>query len=732
MRRLPSILVLAVAGITAAVLPVVEVAAAAPTITNVTPASHEIDTEFQPFTFTTTATYSNSVKPTVTLTRTATASSSSPETISGQEVSVSGNQVFARFDTDLHNPGAYDAEISGPTTSPPSPSTTNSCTSCVTLTSNPTVTSVSPANTGADFSYPGFNIYGTDFTMGPYTQCTSLPCSTTTPNVAVYNGAALDPYVTLDKSDKNSGTKNLEMPMTIGAADPGGYRTIKLTNTDGNVGTCTNCLHIAPAMTLTSVTPPNLPPGSSGRSILIKGTNFASDTQVQFLRNGTGPTTDVTWTHEQVSTDGTQILLTGVATDPSTPDGSSEDIGLTSPGNHVRHQFPNAFQVGGNPPSGAGESAPTNVTASPGDQQAFVQWTPPASASDDPITGYVVHTLPSGPDVPAPASASSATVGPLTNGTTYTFTVTVTYKSTASYTSQPSNAVTPSAKPDAPTNVNASAGDRKAFVSWTAPASATTSPVDSYTVTADPGGQHAVTFSQNGQPPPTTAVVSGLKNGTSYTFTVTAHNGSGTSNSSAPSNAVTPKGDPALTLLGPAAIDKGKSAHLHGQLVDSNGKAVAGATVKLSQRHSGAHQYGPLKTLTTSKKGRWSFDVKPVTTTRYKIRWNGNTGNNKVSTAHTVKVRETGTITSPKTGDSRNAGTVTVLGHASSAKGFPVALQQRRNGKWVTITSGKVGSHHKVKLSAAFAPGTAVIRLKVSGELGTVTGYSPRVRFTVS
>jgi hypothetical protein len=91
--------------------------------------------------------------------------------------------------------------------------------------------------------------------------------------------------------------------------------------------------------------------------------------------------------------------------------------------------------------------------------------------------------------------------------------------------------------PAAPTSVTATAGNASAAVSFAAPKDGGAA-ITSYTVKANPGG---ATATGTGSP----ITVTGLTNGTAYTFTVTATNSVGTGPASSPSGAVTPATTPA-------------------------------------------------------------------------------------------------------------------------------------------------------------------------------------------
>ena len=94
--------------------------------------------------------------------------------------------------------------------------------------------------------------------------------------------------------------------------------------------------------------------------------------------------------------------------------------------------------------------------------------------------------------------------------------------------------------PGAPTGVTATAGNGSAQVNWTAPSDNGGSGLTKYTVTPYIGSNAQTPITVTGNPPATSTTVTGLTNGTTYTFKVSATNATQTGSDSSPSNAVTP------------------------------------------------------------------------------------------------------------------------------------------------------------------------------------------------
>jgi len=182
--------------------------------------------------------------------------------------------------------------------------------------------------------------------------------------------------------------------------------------------------------------------------------------------------------------------------------------------------------------------APTSVSATAGAGQATVNWSAPVSDGGSPITQYAVtrYTAGAPPVTTTVGPTTQAIIGGLTNGTTYTFRVAAKNIAGTGAQSTESNAVTPKTVPAAPTNVTATVAAEQATVSWVASASDGGSAITGYDVTRYVGG---LPYGTSSVGVVTQTTVTGLTNGTTYTFRVAAKNAAGTGPKSADSNPVT-------------------------------------------------------------------------------------------------------------------------------------------------------------------------------------------------
>ena len=322
--------------------------------------------------------------------------------------------------------------------------------------------------------------------------------------------------------------------------------TVAAKNAKGFVG--------APSLPSAAVTPVGKPGAPTG----VTGT--AGDQRVTLswtapATNGGSPVTGYVLTPYVGSAAQTALIKTVPVT-------STTGVDVTGLTNGTTYTFTVAAinSVGTGPESAASGAlkplgnpgAPSALTGTAGDKQVILSWTAPIDTGGSAVTRYeIVPSIASQqqqpPPITTPTSATSYAVKDLTNGTTYTFTVAaITEKGTGAQ-SASSSELMPVARPDAPTAASAVAGNRSAQLTWKAPADNGGKPITSYVITPYIGASAGspVTTGSAG----TGVTVTGLANGTAYTFTVAAINAVGTGAPSGASNPVTPSAAPSVSVV---------------------------------------------------------------------------------------------------------------------------------------------------------------------------------------
>lgn len=202
--------------------------------------------------------------------------------------------------------------------------------------------------------------------------------------------------------------------------------------------------------------------------------------------------------------------------------------------------------------------APTIGTATAGNGTASVTFTPPADNGTSAITGYTAVSDPGGLASEG-CTESPCTVAGLTNGVTYTFTVTASNSSPAvqSPPSEPSNAVVPKGPPFAPRSIaRAGATPVSATVSFLQPVFSGVN-VSGYQVSSD-NGRSWRTVATRLSGVRRLATATGLRPGVRYTIRVRAVNALGAGAASLPVVILT---GPA-TVVGRPSVRAGTSAAL--------------------------------------------------------------------------------------------------------------------------------------------------------------------------
>ncbi|HSZ31133.1 MAG TPA: fibronectin type III domain-containing protein, partial [Pseudonocardiaceae bacterium] len=178
--------------------------------------------------------------------------------------------------------------------------------------------------------------------------------------------------------------------------------------------------------------------------------------------------------------------------------------------------------------------APTGLTATGGNQSVQLSWAPPSNNGGAAVTGYDVYrsTTPGGEGttpIATGVTTTNFTDNPLTNGTTYYYTVAAVNSAGISPQSGEASATPGPTAPSAPLSVTASGGNGSVSLAWTVPATNGGSAITGYDV------YRSTTKGGEGTTPYATGITttsftdSAVTNGTTYYYTVAAVNSAGTS-----------------------------------------------------------------------------------------------------------------------------------------------------------------------------------------------------------
>ena len=243
-------------------------------------------------------------------------------------------------------------------------------------------------------------------------------------------------------------------------------------------------------------------------------------------------------------------LQTTWATIPATETGPANFSSLEN-GQEYTFEVRAVNEVGEGPiasvmatPRGA-PSAPRNLTASPGNAQVTLTWSPPADDGGSDITGYEYQVDQDNWQSAGAADARSIVVSSgLENGTSYTFSLRalngVGDGAVATVDATPRTTIT---APSAPRNLAASTGNTRVTLTWEPPANDGGADITGYEYQVDQGN-----WQNAGAADARSVAVSNLENLREYTFSVRALNGG-----TAPGTAATVDATPRAAATAPTA-----------------------------------------------------------------------------------------------------------------------------------------------------------------------------------
>ena len=334
-------------------------------------------------------------------------------------------------------------------------------------------------------------------------------------------GSAITSYTATSSPAGGSGTLNQAGSGTItvtGLANGTAYTfTVNAINAAGSSAASSASGSVTPYTTPSAPTITGITAGDGQLSVAFTAgaTGGLAITTYKYSFDG------VSWTTRQTGTTASPIVITGLT------NGTSYNVQIKAVNASVDGT---ATGITAATPSTT-PSAPSITGITAGDGQLSVAFTAGATGGSAITTYKYSFDGSSWTTRQTGTTASPIVITGLTNGTSYNVQIKA-VNANGDGTATSSTSGTPYTVPGVPTSVTATAGSAKASVAFTAPAN-NGSDITGYTVSSNTGG-----FSATGTTSP--IVVTGLTNGTAYTFTVTATNSAGSGTASSASNSVTP------------------------------------------------------------------------------------------------------------------------------------------------------------------------------------------------
>lgn len=214
-----------------------------------------------------------------------------------------------------------------------------------------------------------------------------------------------------------------------------------------------------------------------------------------------------------------------------------------------------------------------------GNGSVALTWVAPGNNGGSGITDYLIQYRETGTSswtthADGVSTQTSVTVTGLANGTSYAFQVSA-RNILGTGAASPVVDAMPGTIPGAPSGLQAVAGNRSVTLQWNPPGNQGGYPITDYTIQYQENGGGAWLTYPDGVSTATAVTLTGLVNGISYRFVVSASNGVGLGDASAPSVTVIPETGTTLNRVGAVPSGRrGTKTTFTVQLLDSFGSPV--------------------------------------------------------------------------------------------------------------------------------------------------------------